>query len=73
MDFLNAALTEGMATMTDTKEAPKKTRAVMVHLNEKDYQRTLAAADHDGLQTGPWLRMHLLKILRDKDNQSNGQ
>ena len=49
----------------------KKTRAVMIHLNDFDYKRTVAAADFCGLQTGPWLRMHLLKIL--KKVEANGE
>ena len=51
----------------------KKTRAVLIHLNEADYQRTLKAADECGLQTVPWLRMHLLRILKQQDSEGNGQ
>ena len=72
--------TGGMDSLATPPETPvvkaKKTKAVLIHLSQEDYMRTIKAADECGLQTGPWLRMHLLQILKDKDNeraQENGR
>jgi hypothetical protein len=58
---------------TESPPPQKKTRTVLIHLSEVDYRRTLAAADECGLQTGPWLRMNLLRILKDKDQNGTGK
>tara|TARA_R110002020_G_scaffold198956_3_gene400343 strand:+ start:41 stop:253 length:213 start_codon:yes stop_codon:yes gene_type:complete len=65
-----------MEAITPPKESPAKprenrTKTVLIHLTPGEYSRTIQAADSDGLQTGPWLRMHLLRILRGRGGKEN--
>ena len=46
---------------------PNRTKTVVIHLTPQEWERTMKAADSDGLRTGPWVRMHLFKILKAKD------
>tara|TARA_R110000824_G_scaffold96852_2_gene231587 strand:- start:59 stop:256 length:198 start_codon:yes stop_codon:yes gene_type:complete len=60
-----------METLAPPPETKRKTKAVLIHLSPMDYQRTIKAADECGLQTGPWLRMHLLQILKAQEKERN--
>lgn len=70
---LNRKESESEGMETEPPPTQKKTRTVLIHLSEVDYKRTLAAADECGLQTGPWLRMNLLKILKDVEKNGRGE